>query len=419
VIDDHLVRRFRTMMEAGVWDHPPVRKPIPVEQNGVIARGWAEEGTVLLRNQGGLLPLNAASLKSVVLIGPYAVVAQTGGGGSSKVKPAYVVSPLEGFTKRLGAGVSVTVDSGTDIATAVAKAQAADVAIVMVGDLQKEGVDHSLALGGIQDALAQAMAAASSQKKAAGGHHPASGETQDALVEAVAAANPHTVVVVKSGGPVLMPWSEKVPAIVEAWYPGEEDGNAVAAVLMGDYNPSGKLPITFPKSEADLPGHTPETYPGVNGEVHYSEGVLVGYRWFDANNIEPLYPFGYGLSYTTYTYSGLKLSSTTLSTDSPSLTVDFDIANTGKMAGAEVAQVYVGLPGLPGIVQPPRQLKGFARVTVPAGGTAHATVALNARAFSYWSTKAHGWKVAPGDYPIWVGASSRDLRLKGVVTIKG
>ncbi|MGA3172141.1 MAG: glycoside hydrolase family 3 C-terminal domain-containing protein [Chthoniobacteraceae bacterium] len=391
VIDGHLIRRFRTMMEAGVWDHPPVRKPIPVEQNGAIARGWAEEGMVLLRNRGALLPLKAASLKSVVLIGPYAVVAQTGGGGSSRVKPAYVVLPVDGFTKRLGPGVSVTVDPGANIAAAAAKAQTADVAIVMVGDLQKEGVDHRLTLTG----------------------------NQDALVEAVAAANPRTVVVMKSGGPVLMPWSESVPAIVEAWYPGEEDGNAVAAVLMGDYNPSGKLPITFPKSEADLPGHTPETYPGVNGEVHYSEGVLVGYRWFDANNIEPLYPFGYGLSYTTYAYSGLKLSSTMLSTDSPSLTVDFDIANTGKMAGAEIAQVYVGLPGLPGLVQPPRQLKGFARVNVPAGGSAHATVALNARAFSYWSTKAHAWKVAPGDYPIWVGASSRDLRLKGMVTIKG
>ncbi len=394
VIDEHLVRRFRIMMEAGVWDHPPVRKPIPVAENGVTARKWAEEGMVLLRNEGGLLPLKAASLKNVVLIGPYATQASTGGGGSSKVDPAYTVAPLDGLVKRLGPSVSVTLDSGSDIAAAASKAQSADVAIVMVGDSQKEGKDHPIALSG----------------------------NQDALVEAVAAANQRTIVVVKSGGPVLMPWNDKVPAILEAWYPGEEDGNAVPAVLMGDYNPSGKLPITFPKAEADLPANTPDRYPGIGGaanpEVHYSEGVLVGYRWFDAKGIEPLYPFGYGLSYTTFAYSNLKLSNESLSGSAPSLTVEFDVANTGSMDGVEVAQVYVGIPAPQGLVQPPKQLKGFARLSVPAGGSAHATVALNARAFSYWSTADHAWKVQPGEYPIYVGASSRDLKLQGKVTVE-
>jgi len=390
VIDEHLVRRFRAMMKLGVWDHPPVRKPIPEAEDGALARRWAEEGAVLLRNQGGLLPLKAGSLKSVALIGPGALKASTGGGGSSKVAPAYVVTPLDGFCKRLGDGVNVTVDTGADVAAAAAAARAADVAVVMVGDAQSEGSDHSLALSG----------------------------NQDALVEAVAAANPRTVVVLKSGGPVLMPWNEKAPAIVEAWYPGEEDGNAVAAVLMGDCNPSGKLPITFPKQLADLPANTPEKYPGVGPAVHYSEGVLVGYRWFDASNITPLYPFGYGLSYTTFAYRALKLSSENLPVAAPKLTVEFDIANTGGLAGAEVAQVYVGLPALPGVPQPPRQLKGFARVSVPPGGVAHASVVLDARAFSYWDAAAHAWKVAPGDYPISIGASSRDLRLEGRVTVR-
>ena len=260
VIDEHLVRRFRTMMKMGVWDHPPVRKPIPAEEHGAIARQLAEEGSVLLRNDGGLLPLDAGALKSVALIGPFAGKAMTGGGGSSLVSPIYRISPLDGLRKRLGAGVQVTLSDGKDMAAAVAAAKGAEVAIVMVGDQQREGQDHAIALNG----------------------------TQDALVEAVSDANAKTVVVIKSGGPILMPWAEKVPAILEAWYPGEEDGAAVAAVLFGDYNPSGKLPITFPKSLDDVPAHTPEQYPGVGprGKAveKYPEGVLVGYRWYDAKS---------------------------------------------------------------------------------------------------------------------------------------
>jgi beta-glucosidase len=393
-IDEHLIRRFRTMMKMGVWDTLPPRKPIPAVANGKVARHIAEESTVLLRNEHDLLPLKTEGLKTVALIGPLADHASTGGGGSSHVSWIYKVTPLDGLQARLGAGVTVTLYDGKDVAAAVAGAKAADVAIVMVGDRQTEGADHSIAFG----------------------------PGQDALVEAVADANKKTVVVVKSGGPMLMPWAEKVPAILEAWYPGEEDGNAVAAVLMGDYNPTGKLPMTFPKSLADVPAHTPEQYPGVGptkGTVaHYSEGVLVGYRWYDAKDIEPLFPFGFGLSYTTYDYSSLRLSAKTLSTAAPTLTVDFDIKNSGSREGTEVAEVYLGLPSLPGVAQPPRQLKGFARVTVAPGKTGHAQVTLDARAFSYWDATTHGWKVAPGDYTVAVGASSRDLRLKGKVTVR-
>ena len=394
VIDEHLVRRFRTMMKLGVWDQLPVHKPVPEKENGAIALRLAEEGTVLLRNENNLLPLSAESLKSVVLIGPYATHAMTGGGGSSQVNALYKVTPLEGLQNRLGAGVSVTLNDGKDIAGAVAAAKAADVAILMVGYKQSEGSDTSGALDG----------------------------AQDDLVAAVADANPRTIVVLKTGSVVLMPWLAKVPAIVEAWYPGEEDGNVVAAILFGDYNPSGKLPLTFPKSLADVPAHTPEQYPGVGPHnktvAAYSEGVMVGYRWYDAQKIEPLYPFGYGLSYTTFDYRNLKLSAKSLSAAAPALTVDFDIANTGKRAGAEVAEVYVGLPSLPDVPQPPCQLKGFARVQVDPGQTAHAQVTLDARAFSYWDVATHGWKVAPGDYQIVVGASSRDVRLKDDVTVQ-
>ena len=392
-LDDSLVRRFRTMMKLGVWDHLPAQKPIPVAQNGEIARRLAEEGIVLLRNEHQLLPLKADELKSVALIGPYAGHASTGGGGSSKVDPVYQVAPLDGLQKRLGAGVKITLNDGNDVAAAAAVAASADVAIVMVGDLQTEGKDHPITLLG----------------------------NQDALIEAVVQANKRTVVVLKSGGPILMPWAGQVPAILEAWYPGEEDGNAVAAVLLGDYNPSGKLPITFPKSLDDVPAHTPEQYPGVGPKGHtvarYSEGVLVGYRWYDAQKIAPLYPFGYGLSYTTFEYRNLKLSSDSLAADNTVLGVDFDIANTGARAGAEVGQVYLGLPSLPGIVQPSHALKGFVHVTTKAGETAHAHVDLDARAFSYWDTATHGWKVAPGVYTVSVGGSSRDLPLTASVTV--
>ena len=394
VIDEHLIRRFRSMMKAGVWDHPPTRKPIPVEENGAVARRLAEEGAVLLRNENHLLPLNAHALKTVALIGPHAMRAWTGGAGSSKVEPIRQIAPLEGLQTRLGAGVTVTLDDGNDPARAAAVAKAADVAVVMVGDDQTEGKDHSIAL-------------------AAG---------QDALVEAVAEANPRTVVVLKSGGPVLMPWNEKVPAILEAWYPGGEDGAAVADILMGDANPSGKLPITFPKSMDDVPAHTPEQYPGTGkGEEmieRYSEGLLVGYRWYDAKNIAPLYPFGHGLSYTTFAYGKLHLSNEALPATAPTLTVEFDVANTGARAGTEVAQVYLGAPPLPGVDQPLRKLVGFTRVSVEPGKTNHASVTLDARAFSYWDAATHDWKVAPGEYRVFVGGSSRALPLEGRATVR-
>ena len=205
---------------------------------------------VLLRNVGNALPLDPKGLHSIALIGPFATHAMTGGGGSSHVVPLYTVSPLEGIQQRVGSKINVTVADGKNVADAVALARSADVAIVMVGDAETEGRDHSLTLSG----------------------------NQDELIWAIAAANPHTILVLKTGSAIFMPWLDKVPAILEAWYPGEEDGNAVAAVLFGDVNPSGKLPITFPKTLDDLPAKTPEQYPGVDGVAQYSEGLSVGYR---------------------------------------------------------------------------------------------------------------------------------------------
>lgn len=392
VIDDKLIRRFRTMIQYGFFDHPQTMKPIPAEADGAEARRIAEEGMVLLKNDGDILPLNAKKLHSVAVIGPYAAKAMTGGGGSSHVVPLYTVEPVAGIHKRAGEKIEVQFSDGTNITEAVALAKSADVAIVMVGDRESEGRDHSITLT----------------------NH------QDELVEAVAAANPHTIVVLKTGSAILMPWADNVPAILEAWYPGEEDGNAVTAVLFGDVNPSGKLPLTFPKQLSDLPANTPEQYPGVSGVANYSEGIFVGYRYYDAQNIEPLFPFGFGLSYTTFGYKNLSVSTDKISlkqNPSPKITVEFDLTNTGKKSGEEIAELYLGLPSTADVPQPPKQLKGFSKISLKPGRTRHVRLQLDARALSYWNTANHDWEILPGTYQVMAGSSSRDLPLQGSFTV--
>ncbi|HZF02630.1 MAG TPA: glycoside hydrolase family 3 C-terminal domain-containing protein [Methylomirabilota bacterium] len=392
VIDDKLVRRFRTMIQFGFFDHPQTMSPIPADADGAESRRIAEEGMVLLKNDGDILPVDEKKLHSIAVIGPFAAKAMTGGGGSSHIIPIYTVEPVAGIQTRAGAGVKISFDGGEDISNAVALAKSADVAIVMVGDREGEDHDHPLSLT----------------------------NGQDELVEAVAAANPHTVVVLKTGSVILMPWVDKVSAILEAWYPGEEDGNAVAAVLFGDVNPSGKLPLTFPKQLSDLSANTPEQYPGVNGAVKYSEGVFVGYRHYDAKNIEPLFPFGFGLSYTKFVCKNLAISTDKIflkANSSPMVTVDFDVANTGKRAGEETVELYVGLPATASVPQPPKQLKGFSKISLAPGQTRHVQLQLDARALSYWNTANHDWEILPGSYRVMAGGSSRDLPLQGAFTV--
>lgn len=392
VIDEMLARRFRTMIRFGLFDRPPKRRPIPAKPDGLLARSLAEEGMVLLKNNPGALPLDAARLKSLAVIGPYAARAITGGGGSSHVVPLYTVDPVPGIEARAGARVHVAFSDGSDPAQAAALAKSADAAIVMVGQMNREGRDHPLDLG----------------------------DGQDALVRAVAAANPRTIVVVKSGSAVLMPWAHRVAAILEAWYPGEEDGNAVAAILFGDANPSGKLPLTFPQSVSETFAANPAEYPGVAKVARYSEGVFVGYRYYDSKGLVPLFPFGYGLSYTTFAYKGLRISPTRLSRgEAPRLKVQVECAvrNTGRRAGAEIAQLYVGMPSSTAVPEPPEQLKAFARVMLRPGQTTPIRFLLDARSFSYWDTTGNRWAIRPGEYRILVGSSSRDIRLRGTVRV--
>ena len=387
VVDQMLIRRFTQMFKFGFFDHPKEHAEVDAKKNGAVAREIAEQSAVLLKNAGGVLPLQAAAIHSIAVIGPYAASAHTGGGGSSAVAPLYTVTPVDGLKNALGANVTVNYNDGSDAAAAAAAAKSADVAIVMVGNKDREGADRpNLSLP----------------------------NDQDDLVAAVAAANPRTVVVLKTGGPVLMPWIDRVPAVLEAWYPGEEDGNAVANLLLGKANPSGKLPLTFPKAEGDTPAHTREQWPGVNGKATYSEGLKVGYRWYDAQNIEPLFPFGFGLSYTTFAIKNLSVPQ-----QAPAgqpVRVSVDVTNTGKRAGAEIVQIYVASPAAAG--EPPRQLRGFQKVALAPGESKRVTIQLDERAFSIWDTGKNGWAVVPGQYVIHAGDSSRNLPQHGEVTVQ-
>jgi beta-glucosidase len=220
--------------------------------------------------------------------------------------------------------------------------------------------------------------------------------------------------VVKSGSAVLMPWIDSVPAVVEAWYPGEEDGAAVAAVLLGDVDPSGKLPLSFPRSVDQTLAAHPEQYPGVDGVVHYSEGLEVGYRAYAAHNVTPLFPFGFGLSYTQFKFDCLSVKQE----PDNHATVRFTIANTGQRAGAEVAQLYLGFPPIAEGNEPPLQLKAFQKVMLKPGESKTVELKLDPRSFSYWSEKAHAWQVATGEFQVMVGDSSADTPLKASLTIR-
>jgi beta-glucosidase len=269
-------------------------------------------------------------------------------------------------------------------ARAVAAAKAADVAIVFAAEQMGEGQDKvTLALPG----------------------------DQDDLILAVAAANPRTVVVLHTSNPEAMPWLDKVAAVVEAFYPGQEAGSSIARLLFGDVNPSGKLAMTFPANEHQGPGTFFLDYPGDGMTANYTEGVLVGYRWYDARKQEPLFPFGHGLSYTTFAYSGLQVQHA----GGERATVSVRVANVGTRAGAEVVQLYLGAPAA--AQEPPKQLRGFEKILLKPGESKVVTLTLDKDSFAAWDTETHGWMVHPGTYSVMVGSSSRDIRLKGALTI--
>ncbi len=271
------------------------------------------------------------------------------------------------------------------LAKAVAAAKQSDMAIVFAAEQMGEGQDKiTLALPG----------------------------DQDRLIRAIAQVNPHTIVVLHNSNPVAMPWLSQVAAVVEAFYPGQEAGVSIARVLLGNVNPLGKLAMTFPANEHQGPGADFLDYPGDVTTVNYSEGILVGYRWYDAKNQEPLFPFGHGLSYTAFQYSDLQISRT----GGDQATVKARITNTGTREGAEIVQLYIGYPAA--AAEPPKQLKGFEKIRLKPGEGKIVTMKLGKNSLAVWDVECHGWKAYPGVYSVMLGSSSRDIRLQGSFPIK-
>ena len=386
-LDEHVRRILATMFRFGLFDKPQTgtwNSYVRTPEHAAFSLQAAEQGTVLLKNTDRLLPLSDGESIAVIGAAGGAKPKASGGGSSGMIAP-YVITPVDGIRKRVAGHAQVSYADGSDPAKVAEVAKAAKVAIVFVNTDDSEGRDRpNLELP----------------------NH------QDELVEMVATANPNTIVVLNTGGPVLMPWVDKVSGLIEAWYPGQEDGTAIAAILYGDVNPSGKLPLTFPRAADEIPTSTAAQWPGVNGNSTYSENLDVGYRWYDAHQVQPLFPFGYGLSYTTFKVSNLrvtpaKITGVDLTTN---VQVDLRVKNTGKREGAEVVQVYVGQPGRNG--EPPRQLRAFTKVNLQAGQSRSVSLNLNTRSFSIYDPDIHAWKMPSGNYEILAGTSSRDLPLE-------
>ena len=411
-LDDMVHRILRSMFDAGVVDDPPVRTVVDPFRGLEDAQHIAEESIVLLKNDG-ILPLEASSTKPILLIGSHADVGVLSGGGSAQVdapggnaagpKPGPSVwgesiyfpsSPLK-FIRKHALQANVQFTDGKDRDEAAQLARTAGVAIVFVNQPMREGQDApTLSLPG----------------------------DQDALVEAVAAANPNTIVVLETGGPVTMPWADRVKGIVEMWYPGIGGAQALANVLFGDVNPSGKLSVTFAKSDADLPH---PTVPGLDSagnvtsddqhrnvqpfDLTYTEGARVGYKWFDSTGKQPLFPFGFGLSYTTFAYSGLTVNDN-------GRTASFTVKNTGKRAGTEIAELYVGLPAA--AKEDFKRLVAFERVSLAPGESKTVTLTMNPLYLSVFDTQKDVWQLLPGDYKVLAGASSRDTPLHATLHVR-
>jgi beta-glucosidase len=423
-LNDHVLRILRTMFANGLFDHPTQMQVPDVEKGYSVAQKIAEKSIVLLKNERQVLPL-AAGVKSVVLIGGHADVGVLSGGGSAQVSapggsvveppPAKTIldmfmrpqwmpsSPLRALTANLPSA-KVSYVSGDDLAVATAAAKSADVAIVFAYQWESEGSD-----------LATLDLAADQNK----------------LVETVAGANSKTVVVLETGSPATMPWIDKVAGVVEAWYPGIRGAEALANILTGSVNPAGKLAITFPKSDADLPHPTlvqppPESQQRFDQggdiseamakaakglppfQIQYDEGLQVGYKWYDAEKKPVLFPFGFGLSYTTYAYSGLKV------TPGETTTIAFTVKNTGKRAGTEIAQVYASLPEAAG--EPPKRLIAWSREELAPGESKQVLVPVPQDRLTVYDEASDSWKLVPGNYVVRVGGSSQDLPLQQRIT---
>ena len=404
-IDDHVRRILYAEFLSGIVDDPPQKTVTDVEKALETAQRVEEKSIVLLKNSQTVLPISPSEVRSIAIIGGHADVGMISGGGSAQVDPPggnaimppgkgathwqdhiwFPTSPLKALRAKLP-NTKIDFDCGADLQSAASLAKRSDLAIVFAYQWESEDMDlPSLSLP----------------------------DNQDALIEQVAAANPRTIVVLETGTAVTMPWLDKVAGVVEAWYAGSAGQRALANVLVGDVNPTGKLAITFPKSEADLPRPVIPAVPpreqASNYAVRYDEGPEVGYKWYEAEHREPLFAFGFGLSYTSYEYSGL-------SVDSTAKTARFTVRNTGKRAGTEIAQVYAKLPK--GADESFKRLVGWKRVTLAPGESQTVVLAIDPRVLQTFDEASDRWNLATGDYEVFVGASSDNTPLAGSLLIR-
>ncbi|RYY39390.1 MAG: glycosyl hydrolase [Chitinophagaceae bacterium] len=402
IIDDKVRRILYVMLKTNVIDGKRKKGVYNSKAHQETARRVAEEGIVLLKNNN-VLPLQKSAVRRIAVIGANADRKQAMGGGSSQVKAFYEITPLQGLRNLVGNAAAITYVPGYTVARganadaasiqqAVDAAKAADVVIYVGGSFH--GYQHTVWADNAYDA---------EDVDKPDMNLPFN---QDALIAAVAQANPRTVVVLLGGGALDMTrWVDNTPAIVQAWYPGMEGGTALARILFGEVNPSGKLPMTFPKTLEEAPAHKLGEYPGKDGIVNYNDDIYVGYRYFDTWKVAPQFAFGHGLSYTSFRYSNIKAA-----VKGKSATVTFTISNTGKVAGAEVAQLYVHQQKA-ALPRPERELKGFQKVWLQPGESKTVTIKLGEDAFQYYNDVLSKWVLEGGAYDVLVGGSSRSLPL--------
>ncbi|MGA2025030.1 MAG: glycoside hydrolase family 3 C-terminal domain-containing protein [Steroidobacteraceae bacterium] len=395
-LDDMVRRILRSLFASGAVDHPVAEAPIDFAADAAVSQADAEASIVMLRNQGSLLPLGPRYAR-IAVIGAHADVGVLSGGGSAQVYPVggtavpglsggefprpivYDPSaPMAAIAMRLPSS-TVRYASGADPLAAAQLAAQSDLVVLFAQQWTAESQDASLSLT----------------------------DGQDELIDAVARANPHVVVVLETGGPVLMPWLDQVGAVLEAWYPGSRGGEAIARVLFGEVDAAGRLPVSFPRSESQLPR------PQLDGlqlgryqafDVHYEEGAAVGYKWYDRQALEPLFPFGFGLSYGRVRYSALKAELV-----GSALSVSFDVHSAAQRAVSDTPQIYVASP--PGAFEAPKRLAGWKRVMLAPGASTHVRLTVDPRLLASWDTE-RGWVIAPGRYTLLLAESSRLIRAR-------
>jgi beta-glucosidase len=388
VVDDAVRRILRKKLEFRLDQVVPIDPSLAATPEHIaLAREVADKGIVLLRNEDAALPL--AGTPSIVVVGSLADAENTGDRGSSEVTAPYVITPLAGLVARAGAGSVTHIDADELSAADEAVIAAADVAIVVVGYTHEDEGESILHLGGDRVSLALR-------------------DEHAALVSAVAAHSDRTVVVLYGGSAIAMPWIDEVEAVLMAWYPGMEGGDALAAIIFGDVNPSGRLPVTFPVSEDQLP-----TFDNVSHQVTY--GYFHGYRYMDEEGLEPLFPFGFGKSYTGFGYEALTLEAAEVPADG-TIVARVEVENLGAVAGDEVVQLYVGYPQS-AVARPLRDLRAFSRVRLEPGERRTIELRVPAAELSYYDVDAAAWVLEPVDYEVLVGPSSRDTPLRATVSV--